>query len=65
MQKGLGLPQRGLALIEGRFGVDRCKNYMAVSINCRSFIVAVLSIRAPLFGVYDGALDFLEAPICR
>ena len=35
---------------------------LAVSINWGSFFVGVLITRAPVFGVYTGAFDFLNIP---
>ena len=47
-----------LELIKGRFRADPYENYNAVSINWGVIFVAVLIIRAWLFGVYVGALIF-------
>ena len=48
----IGLLERDLGLIYGRFRADCYKNYVAVSMNRGVLFVGVLVVRALLLGVY-------------
>ena len=61
-KQGLGLLQRVLGLTTGRFRADPYENEMFFSISQGLLSVAVLVIRALLFGVYIRAPDVFETP---
>ena len=62
-QKGLGLLQTGVGLIQGRSKVDSYKNHKARSMNRASFLRVSILVRALQRGVYTGALTFGDSHI--